>query len=227
VNPALRDVWKHMRDLGLGALAHANHHAAYVQMESEVARWPELSVLQAAHAAELLIKASIAQEHPLLIFEQLPRSSQTSGEHLAIEDLFRQGRTLQWAELPERLWAATGVPLPSISRYESFGRLRNGIQHFAAPSGIDTATETLRFVFEVIDPLINRSWHLFAIDYDEDYDTHEYLPAIVAGLRIPFLVSPEAAQHCSRWDVDWGEAGETYKDLMKERVVAAGGQLDF
>lgn len=92
-----------MRELGLGALAHANNHAAYVNMESEVARWSDLSVLQAAHAAELLIKARIAQEHPLLIFEQLPRSGQAAGARLDMEDLFRQGRTIQWNDLPERL----------------------------------------------------------------------------------------------------------------------------
>lgn len=77
VNPALKGIWEHIRDLGLGALAHAHRHAAYAAMENP--RWPELSVLQAAHAAELLIKARIAQEHPLLIFEQLPRFTQASG----------------------------------------------------------------------------------------------------------------------------------------------------
>lgn len=70
MNPALKGIWEHMLDLGLGALAHANRHAAYAAMENE--RWPQLSVLQAAHAAELIIKARIAQEeHPLLIFEHL------------------------------------------------------------------------------------------------------------------------------------------------------------
>lgn len=101
MNPALNGIWEHMRDLGLGALAHANRHAAYAAMENP--RWPELSVLQAAHAAELLIKARIAQEHPLLIFESLPRSTQAAGAHLDLEDLFKQGRTFQWSDLPERL----------------------------------------------------------------------------------------------------------------------------
>lgn len=100
-----------MRDLGLGALAHANRHAAYAAMENP--RWPELSVFQAAHAAELLIKARIAQEHPLLIFESLPRSTQAAGAHLDLDDLFKQGRTFQWSDLPERLWAATGISIPT------------------------------------------------------------------------------------------------------------------
>ena len=168
MNPALKGVWEHMRDLGLGALAHANRHAAYAAMENP--RWPELSVLQAAHAAELLIKARIAQEHPLLIFEHLPRSSQASAARLDLEDLFKQGRTFQWSDLPERLWAATGLLLPGKERFDAFGKLRNGIQHFAPVPDGDAGEETLRFVFEVIDPFIHDCWGLFAVDYDEDYE---------------------------------------------------------
>jgi hypothetical protein len=59
-------------------------------------RWPELSVLQATHTAELLIKAHIAEEHPLLIFEQLPRSTQAAGNQLDLDDLCRQRRTIHW-----------------------------------------------------------------------------------------------------------------------------------
>src|SRR4051812_23096465 len=106
MNPNLRGIWQHMRNLGLGALAHANYHAAYLSIDND--RWPELSILQAAHAAELLIKARIAQEHPLLIFDHLPKSANSAGGLLDLEDLFRQGRTIQWSDLPERLWASTG-----------------------------------------------------------------------------------------------------------------------
>jgi hypothetical protein len=210
-----------MRDLGLGALAHANNHAAYVNMESEAARWPELSVLQAAHAAELLIKARIAQEHPLLIFEQLPRSTQAVGAHLDIEDLFRQGRTIQWTDLPERLWASTGLVIPAKDKFESFGRLRNGIQHFAAPSGVDAGYETLKFIFEVIDPFINSCWGLFAVDYDEDYEPYIYLVGPLVAREIPFLVSREAAQHFDEWDVDWSRVSAGYRQVIEDRVKTA------
>jgi hypothetical protein len=128
MNPDLKGIWEHIRDLGLGALAHANRHAAYAAMENP--RWPELSVLQAAHAAELLIKARIAQEHPLLIFEGLPPSNKAAGSNLDLEDLFSRGKTFQWTDLPERLWAATGLSIPNKSTFDNFGKLRNGIQHF-------------------------------------------------------------------------------------------------
>ena len=134
MNSALEGIWQYMRDLGLGALAHANRHAAYAAMENP--RWPELSVLQAAHAAELLIKARIAQEHPLLIFEQLPRSTQVAGTHLDVEDLFKTGRTIQWSDLPERLWATTGILIP-IEMCWYFCKYRNSIQPLLAPGDRD------------------------------------------------------------------------------------------
>ncbi len=219
MNPALKGIWEHMLDLGLGALAHANRHAAYAAVENP--RWPELSVLQAAHAAELIIKARIAQEHPLLIFEQLPRSTQASGTHLDLEDLFKQGRTFQWSELPDRLWAATGLSIPNKSSYDSFGKLRNGIQHFSPAPEINAGEETLRFVFNVIDPFINQCWDLFAVDYDEDDVPYEYFVRPLVHHEITFLVSPGAAAVFEYWSADWSRVSEKYKNEMHERVRKA------
>lgn len=219
MNPLLKGVWEHMRDLGLGALAHANRHAAYAAIENT--RWPELSVLQAAHAAELLIKARIAQEHPLLIFEHLPRSSQATGVHLDLEDLFRQGRTFQWSDLPERLWATTGLSIPSRDRFDQFGKLRNGIQHFSpTPSG-DAGEETLRFVFEVIDPFIHSCWGLFAIDFDEDDEPYLYFVTALVHHEIRFQISPDAAATFEDWSVDWSKVSAEYRNEMHSRVQKA------
>jgi hypothetical protein len=208
-----------MLDLGLGALAHANRHAAYAAIEN--ASWPDLAVLQAAHAAELLIKARIAQEHPLLIFDRLPHSSQAAGEHLDIEDLFRQGRTVQWSDLPERLWASTGISIPNRDIFDSFGRLRNGIQHFGPPPDRNASDETLRFVFDVIDPFINQCWGLFAIDYDEDDSRYVYFVFALVHREIKFLVSPEAAATFDGWEVDWSASTNEYKGEMFARVKRA------
>ena len=84
-----------MLNLGLGALAHANRHAAYCCMENE--RWSDLSVLQAAHAAEILIKARISQEHPLLIFDRLPA---ISDDELSLDDLFEKGKQSNGVNFP-------------------------------------------------------------------------------------------------------------------------------
>lgn len=208
-----------MLDLGLGALAHRNRHAAYAAIDNP--SWHELAVIQAAHAGELLIKARIAQEHPLLIFEHLPRSTQAIGVHLDLEDLFSQGRTFQWTDLPDRLWAATGILLPNKDRFDSFGKLRNGIQHFGPPPGRDASYETLRFVFEVIDPFINQCWNLFAIDYDEDDEPCIYFVHAVVAREIKFLVSPGAATTFEHWDVDWSKVSNEYRTEMYLRVQQA------
>lgn len=219
MNPNLQGVWEHMQALGLGALAHANRHAGYAGMEND--RWHELSVLQAAHAAELLIKARIAQEHPLLIFDQLPRSTQAEGPALDLEALFRAGRTVQWSDLPERLWASTGLMLPNRERFDAFGKLRNGLQHFAPAHGVDPSEETLRFVFEVIDPFVNRCWGLFAVDFDEDLEPYVYFVGALVSREIPFLVSPDAAEAYERWDVDWNSVSAGYRTEIQQRVQAA------
>jgi hypothetical protein len=218
MNPELKGIWEHIRDLGLGALAHANRHAAYAAIEN--GRWPDLAVLQAAHAAELLIKARIAQEHPLLIFEELPRSTQAAGPLLSLEDLFKKGHTLQWSDLPERLWAATGISLANQTAFEQFGKYRNGIQHFASPPGQDPSEETLKFTFSVIDPFINSCWGLFAVDYDEDYEPYVYFIDALVSREILFLVSPEAATTFDEWAVDWQDVTPAYRDEMHRRAKA-------
>ena len=128
-------------------------------------------MLNAAHAAEILIKARIAAEHPLLIFSQIPKSTQANGPILDFEDLFTRGQTLDFQDLPERLWAATGFRLSNVEVYTSFGRLRNAIQHFAPPTK-DSSKRTLEFVFKVLDPFIFQTWNLYAIDFNEECGDH-------------------------------------------------------
>ncbi len=185
---------------------------------------PALSALQAAHAAELLIKARIAEEHPLLIFEQIPKASESASGLLDFKDLFRKGRTLDYADLPARLWAATGMKLPGLDLFNEFGRLRNAIQHFASP-GVDVSEEVTKFIYGVIDPLIHECWGKFAIDYNEDTEPHRYLMEIVIRREVSFLVSTVAAD-C--WDEciaditrDKRNVSKRYLAEMKKRVDTA------
>jgi hypothetical protein len=218
MNPDLRSIWQRMQGLGLAALAHANRHSAYTPIEN--GHWPELSILQAAHAAELLIKARIAQEHPLLVFEDLPKPK-TVDATLNVKRLFEDGKTIQWSDLPQRLWAATGTRLPNVEAFREFGRLRNGVQHFAPPSGTDAGALTLKFVFEVIDPFIHGAWGLCAVDYDEDHEPYLYFVGALVRHEILFHVSAEAAACFKDWDVEWDKVPAAYGDEMHRRVTAA------
>jgi hypothetical protein len=221
INKSLAQVHEHMLGLALGALSHANWHANYSSMENRF--WNELSVLQAAHASEILIKARIAQEHPLLIFEHLPKAKDE--ELLSLHRLVEEGRTLQFADLPDRLWATTGIRLPGLERFRKFGRLRNTIQHFTVPSNVNVADETIRFIYEVIDPFINKCWHLYAIDYNEDYEPYVYLVEGLIARGVRFLVSPEALKHVN-WDgQSWPKGDAGYRKEMEKRIKRAGTKV--
>ncbi len=212
----LRGISNHMRQLGLGALAHANWHANYDSWENRW--WPELSVLQAAHAAEILIKARIAEEHPLLIFEQLPKSGPEVRGVLSFEELVGKARTLQFSELPDRLWAATGKRLKNVERYNKFGRLRNTIQHFAAPNNVDVSQETINFIYEVVDPFINECWGLFAVDFNEDDEPYPYLVAGLVERGVEFLVSPGLLEDVDHIELKWPSDNPAYKAKMGLRL---------
>ena len=219
MNPELRNVHQHMLGLGLGALAHANWHANYSSSESQ--HWPELSVLQAAHAAELLIKARIAEQHPLLIFDQLPRSTQTGDAPLSLRHLVERGKTIQFSDLPERLWATTGQKLPSVELFDAFGRLRNVIQHFVSPEGRDLSRETIEFIYGVIDPFINASWGYCAVDHNEDTEPYTYLLEGLIQRKVLFCVSTEAASSFDYNQYGWSETAGGYEGEMARRFAEA------
>jgi len=212
-----------MLSLGLGALTHANWHANYSSMDN--AHWSELSVIQAAHAAEILIKARIAQEHPLLIFETVPKSND-SKKLLGLDLLIEGGRTFQYSDLPTRLWATTGIKIPNLKLYLSFGRLRNTIQHFTTPDQ-DVSQDAIEFIYGVIDPFIQECWELFAVDFNEDHEPYVYLVENIISHGVRFLVSPGVVENLEHTELAWPKDNKKYKLEMIKRFKAAGSTLDF
>ncbi len=68
---------------------------------------------------------------------------------------------------------------------------------------------------------MNKTWDLFAVDYNEDYEPHIYLVATLIRHRIEFLVSPEAAK-CQKYiEFDWPDGDPEYKALMEDRFARA------
>lgn len=220
MNIEIENVSQDILNLGLGALAHANRHAAYYDNVND--KWGELSVLQAAHAAELLVKARIAQEHPLLLFSNLP--SVSNQDTLSIDKLSEDGRTVEWSDLPKVFKTITGCNFENDSIFKSFGRLRNSVQHFGIiPNQAITSAslETLRFIYSFIDPFINEHWKLYAIDFDEDMDSYENLPNILIGYEIKFLVSPAAAEYSQCWMDELNNCSSEYQHTMNKRIQDA------
>jgi hypothetical protein len=187
----LLSVAEHIKGLGLAALAHGLQHTLFADDVSNP-YMTDLAVLQAAHAAELLIKARIAEQHPLLIFKDIPESKQVNEDKLSLRTLIesKKTKTLQYSELPGKLWATTGYKIneKKLKVYEDFGKLRNTIQHFTSPAERDLMLDTLNFVFSVIDPMINDFWGLYTINYFERLDAHNHVFKILLKLNIPFLI---------------------------------------
>ncbi|MEM7590866.1 MAG: hypothetical protein AAF383_05000 [Cyanobacteria bacterium P01_A01_bin.83] len=188
----LRGVSEHMKELGLAALAHAIQHTVFFNYTNSF--WGDLAILQAAHACEILIKACIAKEHPLLIFDQLPKSTKVNDQLLDLRALVESGKTIQYQELPERLWATTGYRIKNVELYREFGKLRNGIQHFASPYDRTYLSDrNLEFIFGVIDPLINDFWGLYAVDFHEE-DKNEPIFNYLIQNKVTFFFPDEYKQ---------------------------------
>lgn len=225
MNIEIERVSQNILSLGLGALTHANRHAAYYNEVND--KWGELSVLQAAHAAELLVKARITQEHPLLIFSNLP--SVSNQDTLSIDKLAEAGRTIEWSDLPKVFKTITNFNFENADVFRSFGCLRNTVQHFGIiPNQTTTSAslETLRFIYSFIDPFINEHWGLYAIDFDEDMDSYEHLTSALIGYEIKFLVSPEAAKNSEYWINELNNCSSEYQHIMIKRIQNAlnGGE---
>jgi len=127
-----------------------------------------MAVAHAAHGAEIAIKARIAQDHPLLLFKSLPKSTNAENQ-LTVAELFEYGRPVEFHDLPESLWAATGIRMDRVEEYQRFGKLRNTIIHFAVPDQ-DFACATLKFLFEVMEPLVHTFWARSILPYASEWD---------------------------------------------------------
>lgn len=203
----LQEIYKDILALGLAALSHVN------RIEVQTDKWTELSILQVAHATELLVKAEIAKEHPLLIFDKLPTPTKNgTGEivdDLTLSELSEKGRTIEWSSLLEMLWASKGVKMINTAKFAKFGRIRNSIQHFgiAPPNENISYLTYLQFIYEVIDPFLYTYENLYAIDYSQDFDPSDenntpywnYIRKYLLENEIVFSVSPRLYEFKDKW----------------------------
>ena len=144
-----------------------------------------MGAMTCAIAAEIIIKARIAEEHPLLIFNKLPKITAKNGGLLGIDELLNEGRTLMYSELPDALWATTGYRIKNLQQFNDFGKIRNTITHLAVPN-LNLSKETLRFAFQVMKPVISDFWKSDIFDYIGRYDpdADEYVHEQLKGYKI-------------------------------------------
>jgi hypothetical protein len=168
MNEELNGIPDRILGLATAALTQANMHAVFMDPGSE--HWPQMSILNTAHAGELFLKAMIACEHPLLIFKDLANLDDGLTDELGLQTLLTRGRTHDFEKLPQVLRATTGIRIPNPDCFERLRRARNAIQHFFAPDIQDLSELSLEFIYTIIDLLIAERFGLYAIEYHEDHN---------------------------------------------------------
>lgn len=119
MHPETKKAANHLREFGMAVLGRAAYDLTFSEMYRPYAHL--MAVNTAAQGAELVLKARIAQEHPLLLFSTLPKSMHAA-DRLTIQELYEYGRTIQYNELPEVLWATTGIRIPDVEQFQKFGK---------------------------------------------------------------------------------------------------------
>ncbi len=169
-----------------GALTQANQHAVFADPGNE--HWDFMSVVNAAHAGELFLKAIIAKQHPLLVFKDIFTLDDGKNE-FDLEQLISRGRTHDFEKLPQVLWVTSGIRIPSMSSFDAIRKLRNSIQHFCADESSDFRGIALEFLYSNIDPLIRDVFGLYAINYHEDHGVgYDYVVSVLVRREIRFSV---------------------------------------
>jgi hypothetical protein len=192
MNEELRQIPGRILRLAIAALSQANTHAVYMDPGNE--HWDVMSVLNAAHAGELFLKAIIAKEHPLLIFKDMFNLDDNQSEALDLRSLLQKGRTHDFEKLPQVLWVTTGTRLPNQNCYERLRKARNAIQHFCAPENERFGDLSLEFIYTIIDPLIAEHFGICAIEHHEDHSvSYDYVVARLLRAELRFSLPDDFA----------------------------------
>lgn len=226
MHEALKHIPDRILDVAIGALTQANQHAVYYDPGMD--HWTDMSVLNAAMAGELFIKAIVAKEHPLLIFRDLFQLDDPINQDLKIEHIIEKGKTYNFEHLAKLLWVATGERLPDLDSFEKLRKARNAIQHFCSPGeNVDLRGLALNFLYKNIDPLINKHFGLCAVEHHEDTSVgYDYVVGCVIRHELLFSIPDEF----SVGEIDLAEAidgtSSEYREALKAHFAASGLDLE-
>ncbi|WDI30253.1 hypothetical protein PUV54_09800 [Hyphococcus flavus] len=217
MHESLREIPGRILETGLAALAQANMHAVFCDPGNE--HWERISVLNAALAGELVLKAIIAREHPLLIFRDLFGLDDTTSDDLDINLLIKKGRTYNFERLPNLLWVAVGERIPDSKLYEEIQKVRNSIQHFCVPEHPDLRMLSLEFIYKNIDPLLEKHFDMCAIDFHEDHMIgYDYIVDCLISREILFNIPKEFEVHKINLEDRFSSCTSVYRSEMQKRI---------
>lgn len=225
MNCILKQIPDRILNLAKGALTQANTHSVYIDLGNE--QWQHICVLNAAHAGELFLKAIIAREHPLLIFKDIFRLDDNEEASLDIETLIKRGRTHDFENLPQILWATTGKRIPNPECFKKVRQVRNSIQHFCVPDQVDIQELSLKFIYTIIDPLVFDVFDLCAIEFHADPSvSYDYVVARLLRSELKFSVPDDFEITEVRMMDELEGASKQYVDWLRAEMKRIG-RLDL
>jgi hypothetical protein len=223
MHKALEDIPARIFNVAIGALVQANQHAVY--HDPGMDHWTDMSILNAATAGELFLKAIIAKEHPLLIFRDLFQLDDPINSDLKLDHIIQKGRTYDFEQLPKLLWVTTGERLPDLESFEKLRKAGNAIQHFCSPSG-DLRYLALAFLYKNIDPLIHRHFDLCAIEHHEDMSVgYDYVVGCLIQNELLFSVPDDFKVTEINLREAISDTSAQYQEELARRFAAKGLNL--
>jgi hypothetical protein len=137
--------------------------------------------------------------------------------------MIKKGKTHDFEKLPQILWAATGNRIRDKESFDTIRNARNAIQHFCAPEKIDLSKTSLRFIYNVIDPLINETFGLFAIEYHEDHDIgYDYIVSQLFRQNLKFSIPPDFEVSEISIREEASSAPKAYRKWLEQELTKIG-----
>ena len=221
MHESLKSIPSRILDVAIGALAQANSQAVYFDPGMEY--WEKMSVLNTALAGELFLKAIIAKEHPLLIFRDLFHLDDPGNQEMDLERIIEKGRTYNFEHLPKLLWVVTGERLADYENFETLRRVRNSLQHFCAPENVPLRKLSLEFLYNNLDPLINKHFGLCAIEHHEDLSVgYDYVVSCLISHELFFSIPEDFGVTEIDLDEELSNTSDAYREELVRRLSAKG-----
>ena len=206
--------------LGLAALAQANTQAVY--FDPGVEETDALSVINAVLAGELIIKAVIAKQQPLLIFKNLFQLGPADTEEITVERLLRSGKTYTFGELPNLLWTCTGNQISDYEVFREIQNVRNSLTHFCRPDHTNLNLLSLNFIYGEIEPLLYDHFDYCAIEHHNDTSVdYSYVVNCLIHNEVLFIVPKGFRTSEINIEDELNSAPSKYADEMRRRIKLA------
>lgn len=180
----LNEINNGMVDFGCSLLGKSLYDLTFAPMGGACVHPYAFSSL--VQSLEILMKAAIAEKHPLLIYEKIPKLTSKRNQ---LNEFFKKARSRNFLDLPDLLELTTNYQIERKLLEDAWIN-RCKIIHIGQNSNSDYTYLGLDLTFKVIDPFIYTFWKRSSIDETTPFDseTPMYLVEHCLDYHIDFKI---------------------------------------